>query len=88
MTLTVTEDDLAFLRRVQALIDAGQTQAEIAAELGLSGAGALHGRINRIGFQIRSRSEILCGPTGQRLADLLRSGGIVAATRETAEAVA
>jgi hypothetical protein len=78
MPLTLTAAEVAFLETVESYCAAGLTQEEMAAREGLT-VGGFRDRMKRIGFSIDSHTSRRLARirTGERLADLRATGGLV-----------
>ena len=77
MPITISLEDLEFLRTVQDLGMQGLTQSEISARLECS-AATLRYRLNRLGFEPVSLTDLRTCLGGRRLEEMLAAGELVA----------
>lgn len=85
MPVRLSSEDMAFLRRAQALADQGLTQEEIASQLDLT-PSTFRYRVNNLGFEFTRPLQIATKPQfgGRTLRDLLASGDLVSDESEAA----
>lgn len=80
MPIKRTEEEIEFLKRVDARWRDGDTQGEIAVSVGLNSAGALQSKMTRLGFQFSRRGglKVVDVMLGRPFAEWLSSGELVA----------
>ncbi len=76
MPIRITEEEAAFLERVEALANEGKTQDQIAEALDVP-KHVLRYRLAKRGWSLSSAPVVLFAATGERLSDLRSRGEIV-----------
>lgn len=80
MPITLSPEDVEFLKKVQELGETGLAQGEIAAQIGMN-PSTFRFRVRELGFALTRKTQVVARPQfgGKSLSELLDTGEITTA---------